>query len=77
MNSRPVILHVRFGSDGQVMEIAERPKHMSAQQWFSFLWGKAGDKFQALSGGRGIFRLSGEFWEEIKKETSSHGQNEG
>ncbi|QSR89469.1 hypothetical protein [Methylacidiphilum caldifontis] len=71
--SRPFILHVRFGPDGQVMEIAERPQHMTPQQWFSFLWGKAGDKFQALSGGRGIFRLPVEFLEELKKETLSHG----
>ncbi|TFE68824.1 hypothetical protein A7Q09_00910 [Methylacidiphilum sp. Yel] len=74
MNERPLIVHVRFGPDGGVREISERPFNVSAQDWFYFLWGKAGDKFQALSGGRGIFRLSREYLEKLKKEKETDGK---
>lgn len=52
-----VMIHVRFAPDGQVTEIGERPAALSPQAWFNQLSQRAGNDYQALSGGRGIFRL--------------------
>jgi hypothetical protein len=51
------IIHVRFASDGSVAEISERPAPLTAQQWFNELSDAAPTLYQALAGGRGIFRL--------------------
>ncbi|MGJ0506870.1 MAG: hypothetical protein ACR652_06965 [Methylocystis sp.] len=53
-----VLIHVRFNNDGTVQEISERPSALTPQQWFTKLSEKAGNAFQALTGGRGVFRLS-------------------
>lgn len=53
-----VLIHVRFNNDGTVLEIGERPAGLSPQQWFTKLSEKAGNAFQALTGGRGVFRIS-------------------
>lgn len=58
MTDKPVLIHVRFAPDGTVFEIGERPGALSAQQWFTKLTEKAGNAFESLSGGRGVFRLS-------------------
>lgn len=52
-----LMIHVRFAPDASVTEIGERPASVSAQQWFNLLSDKAGAHYQALSGGRGVFRL--------------------
>lgn len=51
------IIHVRFASDGSVAEISERPAPLTAQQWFNVLSEAVPTLYQALAGGRGIFRL--------------------
>lgn len=53
-----VVIHVRFAPDGSVTEIGERPPSLDPQQWFGKLSDKVGTEFQALSGGRGVFRLT-------------------
>lgn len=53
-----VLIHVRFNNDGTVLEISERPTSLSPQQWFTKITEKCGNAFQALTGGRGVFRLS-------------------
>ncbi|WP_363347057.1 hypothetical protein [Methylocystis echinoides] len=53
-----ILIHVRFNNDGSVLEIAERPTSLTPQQWFTKLSEKAGNAFQALTGGRGVFRIS-------------------
>lgn len=53
-----VLIHVRFNNDGSVLEIAERPAGLTPQQWFTKLTEKAGNAFQALTGGRGVFRVT-------------------
>lgn len=53
-----VLIHVRFNNDGTVLEISERPTGLSPQEWFTRLSEKAGNAFQALTGGRGVFRVS-------------------
>lgn len=55
-NSR-VMIHVRFSADGTVTEISERPAATGPQDWYNRLSDKAGTSYQALSGGRGVFRL--------------------
>jgi len=53
-----VIIHARFAPNGTVVEISERPGALTPQDWFNFLSEKAGDAYQALAGGGGVFRLS-------------------
>lgn len=60
MASDSVIIHVRFAPDGSVTEIGERPASDTAQQWYNRLCNAFAMQFQALSGGRGCFRLSAE-----------------
>ena len=58
MSNDSVMIHVRFSPDGTVREIGERPATLSAQDWFNRLSTEAANVYQALSGGRGLFRLS-------------------
>jgi hypothetical protein len=57
MSSDIVMLHVRFSPDGSVVEISERPAASSAQAWFDWISLNTPDGYQALSGGRGVFRV--------------------
>lgn len=59
MDPQAVIIHSRFAPNGTIVEISERPPSLTPQEWFDFLSLKVGgDSYQALSGGRGVFRLS-------------------
>jgi hypothetical protein len=58
MDTQNVILHARFAPNGTVVEISERPEGLTPQAWFNFLSDKAGDVYQTLAGGRGVFRLT-------------------
>ncbi len=58
MSEDRVMIHVRFAPNGGVTEIGERPASLSAQDWFNLLSDYAGMSYQALSGGRGLFRLT-------------------
>jgi len=66
MTTSTTLIHVRFAPDGTVTEIGERPQSLTAQQWYNKLAEKAGMAFQALSGGRGVFRLEPEVIEAMK-----------
>ncbi len=57
MSETLVVIHVRFAPDGSVTEIGERPENLSAQAWFNRLSLSAGNAYQSLSGGRGVFRI--------------------
>lgn len=61
-----VMIHVRFATDGSVTEIGERPAAASAQVWFNFLSRNTVDCYEALSGGRGIFRIAGDQMNTLK-----------
>jgi hypothetical protein len=61
-----VMIHVRFAPDGAVTEIGERPTSTPPQEWFNALTEKAGDAYQALSGGRGLFRVARDTLDGIK-----------
>ncbi len=66
MSTTSVIIHVRFAPDGSVTEIGERPPSLSAQKWFDNLTEKLGTEFEALSGGRGVFRLNSDELEALR-----------
>lgn len=57
MTEATTIIHLRFNNDGSVAEIGERPAGVKPQAWFKFLSNNTQDAYQALSGGRGMFRL--------------------
>lgn len=54
------LIHVRFAIDGTVTAIGEAPPDAMPQTWFNFLTRRAGPAYEALAGGRGVFRLSSE-----------------
>lgn len=58
MQTETILIHLRFAPDGTVVEISERPRSLTPQQWFNFLSDKAGNAYQVYSGGRGVFRLT-------------------
>ena len=58
MDTRNVVLHVRFAPNGTVAEIGERPASLSPQDWFNVLSDRASNAYQAFAGGRGVFRLT-------------------
>jgi hypothetical protein len=60
MEPHKILIHLRFAPNGTVVEISERPKALTPQEWFYALSDKAGNAYQALSGGRGVFRLTSE-----------------
>jgi hypothetical protein len=70
METANVIIHVRFAPNGTVVEISERPAALSPQDWFNFLSDKAGAVYQALSGGRGVFRLTRAQVDTLKAESA-------
>ena len=63
-----MIIHVRFAPNAAVVEIGERPAGLSPQDWFFRLSDKAGNAYQPLSGGRGVFRLTREELDALKAE---------
>jgi hypothetical protein len=60
------LIHVRFSPDGTVTEIGARPQGVDAQLWFNHLTRTAGNAYQALSGGRGVFRVAPQDLDGIK-----------
>jgi hypothetical protein len=70
MEIQQVLIHVRFAPNGTVVEISERPKPMSPQEWYNCLCDKVGTTYQPLSGGRGLFRLTRDQVDSIKAETT-------
>jgi hypothetical protein len=64
------VIHVRFAPDGNVTEIGERPAGTSAQAWFNHLCLQTGNAFEALSGGRAVFRLPAELVATMKEALS-------
>jgi hypothetical protein len=58
MSEVPILIDVRFAPDGDVSAIDKKPAKISEQELFKGLSNKAGDVYQPLAGGRGLFRLS-------------------
>lgn len=71
MESTNIIVHVRFAPNGTVTEIGERPEGLEPQDWFNYLSDNAGTNYQALSGGRGVFRLTRDAVDEMKAATAN------
>lgn len=73
MEASSVIIHARFSPNGTVVEIGERPPALNPQQWFDYLSDKIGaSAYQALSGGRGVFRTTREVVDALKAESAVH-----
>lgn len=66
MATDTVIIHARFAPNGTVVEIGERPASFEPQVWFDWLANNIGDAYQALAGGRGVFRLDRAKLEELR-----------
>jgi hypothetical protein len=66
MNSEQVMIHVRFSPDGSVVEIGERPWAMTGQAWYNLLIEQPDAGYQALSGGRAVFRMPRDTVETLK-----------
>jgi hypothetical protein len=71
MDTQNVIIHARFAPNGTVVEIGERPRGLTPQEWFDVLSDKAGNAYQALAGGRGVFRLTRSEVDALKPETTA------
>lgn len=69
--SDQVVLHARFAPNGSVVEIGDRPASLPPQDWFNFLSDNAGDAYQALAGGRGVFRLTKAELDTLKQRAAS------
>ena len=57
MDTSAILIHVTFAPDGTVVTISSKPEAAGAQQWFNFLTRHTTDCYQALSGGRGVFKV--------------------
>lgn len=57
MSDEVLMIHVSFAPDGTVRGIGEKPAGTSPQAWFDQLTRHSAGGYQALSGGRGVFRL--------------------
>jgi hypothetical protein len=66
MGEAIIMVHVRFAPDGNVTEISERPAGTTAQQWFDRLSDACQSHYQALSGGRGVFRATRATLDQLK-----------
>ncbi|HVX77390.1 MAG TPA: hypothetical protein VHB49_14760 [Bradyrhizobium sp.] len=70
MESQNVMIHARFAPNGVVVEISERPGGLTPQEWFNVLSEKT-DAYQALAGGRGVFRLTREQIDALKQQATA------
>ncbi len=66
MENSQVMIHVRFAPNGGVTEISERPASVGAQEWFDCMSRGTANCYEALSGGRGIFRVPREQVDALK-----------
>ena len=66
MENEKVMIHVRFAPNGSVTEIGERPSALSAQEWFNLLTRSTTNCYEALSGGRALFRIPRQQVDQLK-----------
>ena len=71
MDKDQVMIHVRFAPNGTVTQIGERPSALSAQDWFNLLTQSTTNCYEALSGGRALFRLSREQVDQLKSSAAA------
>ena len=58
MSVEKTVVHARFATSGNVIDIGERPDWADPQQWFNFLSSNTVNSYQALSNGSGVFRIA-------------------
>jgi len=66
MSDAQILIHLVFLNDGSVTRISEQPSGATPQKWFNHLSISASHAYQALSGGRGVFRLTAEELSQLK-----------
>jgi hypothetical protein len=71
MSDNPVVIHARFAPNGSIVEISERPTGLTPQEWFDFLSYAEATNYQALMGGRGVFRLTRGRVDELRTEATA------
>lgn len=71
MSENPVVIHARFAANGTIAEISERPAGLNPQEWFDFLSYRRALDYQALAGGRGVFRLDRADLDALKAESTA------
>ena len=71
MDASAILTHVTFAPDGSVAAISSKPEAAGPQQWFNFLTRNTTDCFQALSGGRGVFKVSAAQFPELQAACAS------
>ena len=57
MDNESVLIHASFAPDGTTLKIGEQPDWASPHEWYKLLCKTPGNGYQALAGGRGLFRL--------------------
>ena len=65
-------VHVVFSNDGSVKKISGCPEGIGGQDWFNFLSRKTCDRYESLSGGRGVFRFEKEEIEALAGEVAGN-----
>ena len=68
------MIHVVFSNDGSVKKISGCPEGVRGQDWFNFLSGKTWDRYESLSGGRGVFRLEKDEIKGLAGEVAGNGK---
>jgi hypothetical protein len=58
MTTEKMIIHAHFDPSGHVIGIGECPEWAEPQQWFDILSYSTVNCYQALSNGRGVFRIA-------------------
>ena len=66
MDTSAIMIHVTFAVDGSVVSINPKPEAAGPQQWFNFLTRHTTDCYQALAGGRGVFKVSAAQMQELQ-----------
>ena len=61
-----------FSNDGCVKRISGCPEGIGGQDWFNFLSRKTCDRYESLSGGRGVFRFEKEEIETLAGEVAGN-----
>lgn len=62
------MIHVVFANDGHVTKISGCPAGVTHQEWFNSLSRKTANSYEALSGGRGVFRIPSDTTEKLRGE---------
>ena len=72
MSEDIVLIHLSFSNDGSVIRVSDPPPGATCQSWFDHLSRQAGEYYQTLSGGRGVFRIPAHELERLRAPFSAN-----